>query len=145
MTTLGSGIGGAIRRLSTTFEARGLPLTLSSYDNASVTSGTIVNQVRFAYNAFSQLLSDSQSHGGPVVASTTAQVSLTYADGSGNTIRPTGLMYPDGRVVSYDYGTTDGIKHLHNRPDVDQVGRLRPARVVRVRESHPVLMWFGSS
>ncbi|MEI8383977.1 MAG: hypothetical protein WCJ09_27935, partial [Planctomycetota bacterium] len=56
VTTLGSGVDGAIRRLSTTFEARGLPLTLSSYDNASVTAGTLVNQVRFAYNAFSQLV-----------------------------------------------------------------------------------------
>ncbi|MEI8383979.1 MAG: RHS repeat-associated core domain-containing protein [Planctomycetota bacterium] len=115
MTTLGSGVDGAIRRLSTTFEARGLPLTLSSYDNASVTAGTLVNQVRFAYNAFSQLVSDSQSHGGPVIASSTPQVSLSYADGSGNTIRPTALTYPDGRVLSYDYGTADGINDAVSR------------------------------
>ncbi len=50
-----------------------------------------------------------------MVASSTAQVSLSYADGSGNTIRPTGLMYPDGRVVSYDYGTTDGINDAVSR------------------------------
>ena len=90
-------------------------MTLSSYDNASVTSGTLVNQVRFAYNAFSQLVSDSQSHGGPVIASSTPQVSLSYADGSGNTIRPTALTYPDGRVLSYDYGTADGINDAVSR------------------------------
>lgn len=50
-----------------------------------------------------------------MIASSTPQVSLSYADGSGNTIRPTALTYPDGRVLSYDYGTTGGINDAVSR------------------------------
>ena len=39
----------------------------------------------FRVQRLSQLVSDSQSHGGPVIASSTPQVSLSYVDGSGNT------------------------------------------------------------
>jgi RHS repeat-associated protein len=34
---------------------------------------------------------------------------MSYADGSANTIRPTGLTYPDGRKVTFDYGAADSI------------------------------------
>ncbi len=36
-------------------------------------------------------------------------VSTSYADGSGNAVRPESRTYPDGRVVSFDYGAADGI------------------------------------
>ena len=35
--------------------------------------------------------------------STTPKVQYTYADGSDNTIRPTGLVYPNGRELTYAY------------------------------------------
>ncbi|MEZ6147039.1 MAG: hypothetical protein R3B91_16800 [Planctomycetaceae bacterium] len=37
--------------------------------------------------------------------STTPKVQYAYADGSSNTVRPASLTYPDGRVVTYNYGT----------------------------------------
>ena len=55
VTTLGTGVDGAIRRLSATFEVRGLPSKLTSYDNATVGSGAVVNEVQFAHNGFAQL------------------------------------------------------------------------------------------
>jgi RHS repeat-associated protein len=45
---------------------------------------------------------------GSVNTSTTAKVQYTYASGSSNTIRATGLVYPSGRVLTYSYGSTGG-------------------------------------
>lgn len=46
---------------------------------------------------------------------TTPNVQLSYADGSANTVRPTTLTYPNGRVLSYNYGTTGGINDAMSR------------------------------
>ncbi|MBM4095059.1 MAG: hypothetical protein FJ276_37470 [Planctomycetes bacterium] len=50
VTTLGSGVDGAVRRVSTTFDIRGLREKISTYDNATVGSGNVVNEVVFEYN-----------------------------------------------------------------------------------------------
>ena len=47
--------------------------------------------------------------------STTPKVQYGYANGSANTIRPTGLMYPNGRELTYDYGTSGGIDDRSSR------------------------------
>ena len=115
VTTLGTGVDGAIRRLSTTFEVRGLPSKLTSYDNATVGSGSVVNEVQFAYNGFAQLTKDYQSHAGSVNLSSTPKVQLTYANGSANMIRLTSLVYPNGRTLTYGYGTTNGLDDACSR------------------------------
>jgi len=50
ITTLGSGVDGAVRRISSTYEVRGMREALTSYDNATVGSGSIVNDTKFTYN-----------------------------------------------------------------------------------------------
>lgn len=76
---------------------------------------TWINQVRFAYNDFGQLTEDCQAHAGTVNVSTTPKVQYGYADGSANTVRPASLTYPDGRVLTYDYGTSGGIDESISR------------------------------
>ena len=115
VTTLGDGVDDAILRLSTTYEVRGMVQTLSSWNNASATSGDVVNQCLFQYNDFQQLIADYQEHDGAVNTSTTPVVQYGYANGSSNTIRPTTLMYPNGRVLYYGYGTTGGINDAISR------------------------------
>ena len=56
-----------------------MPSKLTSYDNATVGSGAVVNEVQFAYNGFAQRTRDYQSHAGSVNLSSTPQVQLTYA------------------------------------------------------------------
>ncbi|MBX3442846.1 MAG: hypothetical protein KF774_10590 [Planctomyces sp.] len=58
---------------------------------------------------------DYQSHAGAVNTMTTPNVQYAYANGSDNTIRPTALTYPDGRVLNSSYGTTDGIDDAASR------------------------------
>ncbi|MDP1797697.1 MAG: hypothetical protein Q8K78_09460, partial [Planctomycetaceae bacterium] len=109
VTTLGSGVDNAVRRIATTYEVRGMKETITSYDNSAVGSGSVLNQSRFEYNAFGQLVTEYQSHSGTVNVSTSPQVQYTFADGASNTIRPTGMVYPNGRVLTYDYGASGGI------------------------------------
>lgn len=46
---------------------------------------------------------------------TAPKVHYTYADGLQNTIRPTGLVYPNGRQITLDYGTTGGMDDAASR------------------------------
>ncbi len=115
MTTLGTGVDDAVRRIEMSYEVRGMRENLTSYDNATVSSGSVVNDVEFAYNDFSQLTQDYQAHGGAVNTSTSPKVQYGYANGSANTVRPSTLTYPDGRVISYSYGTSTGIDDAASR------------------------------
>ena len=89
--------------------------SLTSWNNANVASGDAVNQCLFAYNDFGQLTTDYQEHSGEVNTSTTPKVQYGYADGSDNTIRQLTLTYPNGRVLTYGYGASDGIDDAISR------------------------------
>ncbi len=115
VTTLGSGVDGAVRRISTTYEVRGMKATAASWNNASVVSGNVVNEVEFTYNNFGQLTHDYQAHSGTVNVSTTPKVQYAFANGTDNTVRPTTITYPDGRVVTYDYGASDSMPDALSR------------------------------
>ena len=58
VTTLGSGVDGTVRRITRSYEVRGLLQNLTSYDNATAGSGTVVNDVQYAYNGFIQLATE---------------------------------------------------------------------------------------
>lgn len=114
VTTVGSGVDDAVLRLSTTYEVRGMVESLTSWDDADVESGDAVNQCLFFYNGFQQLIADFQEHDGQVDESTPV-VQYDYEDGSNNTIRPTALVYPNGRELHYSYGTSGGIHDALSR------------------------------
>ncbi|NBR87751.1 MAG: hypothetical protein EBS84_19395 [Proteobacteria bacterium] len=115
VTTPGSGVDTAVLRVSRAYEVRGMVTSVTSYDNATVGSGSVVNEVKSEYNDFSQLVNEYQSHAGAVDTSTTPRMQYAYADGSTNTIRRTSQTYPDGRVTTYDYGTSGGMSDVLSR------------------------------
>ena len=96
-------------------------MTITSFDSASADpcdcEAGIVNQVLYTYNTFGQLITDQQSHDGAVNVSTSPKVQYTYAAGgsSSNQIRPLTIVYPDGRVTTYNYGTAGGMNDKLNR------------------------------
>ena len=92
-----------------------MKLHLTSYDNATVGTGGVVNDCLFVYNDFSQLIAEHQSHSGLVNTSTTPKIQYGFTDGSANTIRATSMTYPNGRVLTYAYGTADGIDDANSR------------------------------
>jgi len=115
ISTLGTGVDGAVRRIAMTYEVRGMRETLTSYDNPVVGTGSIVNEVQFAYNDFRQLTADYQAHDGAVNISSTPKVQYGYDSGADNTIRQTTMTYPNGRVLTYNYGTASGMDDVASR------------------------------
>ncbi|MCI0539757.1 MAG: transglycosylase SLT domain-containing protein [Verrucomicrobiales bacterium] len=114
VSSLGSGVDGAVRRISRTYEVRGLLEKVTSHDNATVGSGTVLNEVQFAYDDFSQLIREFQEHSGVVNTANPGSLRLlyAYASGSANHVRPTSLRYPTPtssnpttRLLSYDYAS----------------------------------------
>lgn len=63
-TALGTNVDDAVRRIAMTYEVRGMRQNLASYNDPDVGEGSIVNDVQFEYNDFSQLTADYQSHSG---------------------------------------------------------------------------------
>jgi YD repeat-containing protein len=72
VTTNGTGTDVAVKRISSTYEVRGMIEKLTSYDNATPGSGTALNQVKLACNGFGQLTREDQAHGGTVTGGTPA-------------------------------------------------------------------------
>src|SRR5208282_750110 len=104
VSALGTNVDGAVRRIQTAYEVRGMVTSLTSFNAPS--GGTIVNQVAFTYNNFRQLVGDAQEHSGSVTAGTRA-VGYSYANGTANTIRPTGITYPNGNLLEFFYNGVD--------------------------------------
>ena len=119
--TLGTGVDDAVRRISTTFEVRGLVEKITSYDNAAIGSGNVVDEIVREYNDLGLLLKEYQEHGGAKDANT-PYVGYNYdesATGGEFTkgLRLTSLRYPDGRLVHHTYGTSGSDADNLNRLD----------------------------
>ena len=123
VTALGSGVDGTVRRIATSYDVMGRREKVSSHDNPTVGSGSIANEVQFAYDDFGQLVTEYQEHGGAVNTSTSLKVGYSYANGSSNTIRMTKMTYPDGRELNYGYGsagsTDDALSRVASLIDND--------------------------
>ena len=128
VTTLGTDVDGTVRRISRTYEIRGMVESVTTYDNATVGSGSVVGEVKSEYNDFSQLVKEYQSQDGAVSPSTTPKVEYAYADGSDNTIRRISQTYPDDREVEYDYGTAGGMNDILSRVEALVEGATEPVR-----------------
>jgi len=114
VTTLGSPTDGAVLQIARAYEVRGMVSTITSTDTAAQGAGTVLNQVQFTYNDFGQLIEDQQSHSGSV-ASGTPNVQYAYdpAGATSNESRLNQLMYPNGRILAYNFAT--GMDSILNR------------------------------
>ena len=119
VTTLGSGVDGAVRRIETAYDGQGHAYLVTSYSAAS--GGSVVNQVQRAFNGLGQLVTEWQAHGGAVNTSTTPKVQYAYSEmpSGANHSRLTSVTYPDGYVLTYNYasGLNDGISRLTSLSD----------------------------
>jgi RHS repeat-associated protein len=118
VTTLGSGVDGAVRRIDIAYDTQGNPYLITSY--ADTGGATIANQVQRKFNGFGQLIEEWQSHSGAVNTSSTPNVQYTYTEGSGgNHSRLTSIVYPNGNVLHYNYasGLDDSISRLTSLSD----------------------------
>jgi len=113
--SLGSSAVGTARRISTVYDTRGLVSTITTWDDPRIGFGNVLNQVQNVYNDFGQQTYSYQSHSGSVDIMNTPKVQYSYANGSSNTIRMTGMTYPNGRGLTVDYGTANDMNDACSR------------------------------
>jgi len=120
VTTLGTNVDGSIRRMDYTFDTAGRAFQFTSRSGTS-SSSTIVNQVQRQYNGLGQMITEYQEHAGAVDTGTSSKVQYAYSEmpGSGtnfaNHSRLTGITYPNGRIVRYEYGDSGSIDSRTSR------------------------------
>ncbi|MCC6675503.1 MAG: RHS repeat protein [Phycisphaerales bacterium] len=126
-TTTAGGIDTAVLRVATTYNARGMRELVTSYDNATVGSGSVVNEVKFTYEDWGLLSNYEQDNNSAVGAGGSTddyEVAYAYAKeaettaSSGpyngrQTVRRTEqkLKYAstDQQTVTYDYLSTGNL------------------------------------
>ena len=113
VTTLGTGVDGAVRKIAYGYEERGMLNKVTSKQ----ADGTVVDEVLREYNDWGLLTKEYQSHSGPVDADQNGTpdagvpvVEYLYEDAA-NPTRLTGMVYPNGRELTYDYaaGADDAL------------------------------------
>jgi RHS repeat-associated protein len=104
VTTLGSGVDGTVRRITTGYSPLGTSYLFTSYDAAS--GGNVVNQVKDEFNGLGQITKEWQEHSGAVTG-TSANVQYGYSEmaGGANHSRLTSITYASGYVLNYNYGS----------------------------------------
>ncbi len=121
-TTVISGFDGAVKRISTAYDSRGMVDTITQYDNAAVGSGSATDQVQYSYDDWGNLAEfeqdvDSTISGGSGRAAFSVAYGYTKVDESGEWpgIRRTTLTLPGSYAVDYNYGADTGINDAVSR------------------------------
>jgi RHS repeat-associated protein len=111
ISTFGTGVDTTVGRLEAGYNERRLQVRATS---ANASGSAVINEVVWAYNDFNQPVAEWQEHGGRVNAGS-PKVQYSYASGTDNTIRSTGITYPDGTSIATDYDSAQAS--ALSRPD----------------------------
>ncbi len=143
VTTLGSNVDGAVRRIETAYDGQGNAYLITSYDADS--AGNIVNQVQREFNGLGQLTKEYQSHSGAVNTGTSPKVQYAYSEmaSGANHSRLTSITYPSSYVLTFNYssGLNSNISRLSSLSDstgtLESYDYLGNMTVVRRAHSQP--------
>jgi RHS repeat-associated protein len=119
VTTLPSGVDGAVQSIAHTYDNLNRPLNITSFASTGG-AGTVVNDIQYAYyNSTSKPVTSYQEHKGAVNTSTSLNVQYTYdttTTGSiySNQLRLQTEILPNGRPIYYDYGSASGSTAAYN-------------------------------
>ena len=105
VTAFGAGVDTAVARLGYAYDDAGRLATATSYD----AFGVAVNQTSDTYDGFGQLAAEAQAVSGAVTAATPT-VGYTHDAADGD--RLTGIVYPNGRTVAYNYGAAGSLSSV---------------------------------
>jgi RHS repeat-associated protein len=126
-TATGSGIDTAVLRITTAYTTRGQVDTVTQYDNATAGSGTIVDQVQYAYDEWGNVTTFDQDWNSAIsgdAVDVDYSWGLAQTEGTGiyRQLRGTGMTLPDGTSVSYAYSSASSY---HD----DELGRVTSVQV----------------
>ena len=159
ITTLASGFDGAVRRITMAYTTLGQVSTVTQYDTATVGSGSIVDEVAYSYDGWSNVSKFGQDLNSAVGESGSVddyEVSYTYEKKTSgrNTVRRASATMPSGNVITYDYLSTGG-KHDDEASRLSTLkdGALRLvdysydglAQVVKTDHKQPEIEWDMSA
>jgi YD repeat-containing protein len=117
ITTCPAGVNDDVLRIHFGYDDVGRVQTLTSYDDDS--GGNIVNQIKYTFDGWGNVVKSEQAHDGAVTTGTPA-VQYAYEDGADGSVakyvRLDYVTYPDGRVVYYNYPTS-GVGSVLSRLD----------------------------
>jgi RHS repeat-associated protein len=109
VTTLAGGFDGAVRRIETTYLSRGPTDKVTQYDNATVGSGSVTDEVEYAYDDWGNVASFTQDVDSAIGGSGRASFAISYTyekatpSGGRTYLRRTGASYPGGSDLTYTY------------------------------------------
>jgi RHS repeat-associated protein len=116
-TNIDSSFDDLVKRISMTYDDRGMPATVTQYDNAAAGSGNVVDQVGRTYDAWGNLGQFRQDWNSPLASSSgdDHEVSYGYEDahfpGSSvavRTVRRNELNLPYAGTIALEYNSADG-------------------------------------
>jgi YD repeat-containing protein len=118
VTTLGSGVDGSVKRISTQYNIDGQIAKITSYDNATIGSGSVVNEVKYEYDTNDLLAKELQNPSG-VVTGSSLYTGYTYdttknGDFFTKRLRLAVQKHPDGIPITYECGTNGSSDDLLN-------------------------------
>src|SRR5206468_539333 len=119
VTVLGTGLDGAIRRISRTYDALDRPRLVTSHSSPDPLVNSPVNEVKYDYDKFSTLSQIWQEWTGAVNTGTSRKVQYAYSfptDGT-TALRLTSTTNTDGTVVTevYNSGMDDTLSRVSGR------------------------------
>jgi RHS repeat-associated protein len=114
----GPGVQGHVRRIGRAYNVLGMLESITSYSDDRVGEGYVVNEVRLQYNGVGLPVSEFQEHQGNVT-DMSLKVRYTYEDAVDGQneltkgLRAKSVVYPDERVLRYEYGSAGDNDHLN--------------------------------
>lgn len=112
VSTLGSGLDNAVLRISTTYDGLGRRSLVTQYDNATVGSGSVTDEVKFTYDDWGNIEKFEQDRNSAVGGgSDDYEISYTYAKSTSgrNTIQRSSMTLPSGNVIDFTYSSTGDL------------------------------------
>ena len=146
VTTLASGVDSTVRRISTTYNIVGQISAITSYNNATVGSGSVVNEIKYEYDTNSLLAKEYLNPSGSATTSS-KYVGYSYdATKSGEFftkgLRPTSMRYPSATMINYVYGTSGSVDDKLNRFTAVQNGSTNVATYMDMGLATPAVVKY---
>jgi RHS repeat-associated protein len=114
VTTLDADFDGAVRRISTTYNSSGFRELVTQYDNATVGSGSVVDEIKYSFDGWGYVSKLEQDRNSAVGASGSVddyEVTYTWEKATLGvyTLRVDQYTTPSGNLIDFDYRTTNDL------------------------------------
>jgi len=120
LAVVGGGTDDAVRLISMSYEPRGMVSTVTQYDNATPGSGSVVDEVKYSYDDWGNMVQFEQDRDSAVSGGGNQySIGYSYAKNSPSNgitmLRRSTMTLPDGSTLTYEYGSANSIADDQSR------------------------------